>query len=325
MTADSRPAGRPDRGFAGEQVGVPAEGLPHAPGPRLLPAERLHPDPRRDRRWRLWLIAVAAVIVGVVLLLLAGRSLVTWYVNRDFTDIPATYELGAPDSLAIDSETADIRVVRDEAAQDVTLALVDHGSSTLPDPGTEVRAMVESAGSASSPALRVRQPRNASPVPWEASHHDLLLVIPTSMDLSLDLVTGVGDVDVDGEFARLAVTSDVGDVALRDIVAPEGVSVRAEVGDTRLQLAAAVPAGVEVTSEVGDIEVHLAPDASGDLDLVSEVGDIQVRVPGTAVRDVATTVEAGSADVSPGIDQPGSGSVGRLRATSSVGDVTISR
>ena len=296
----------------------------HHSGPRVEPARRLDPEPGRDRPWRVLLVVLASTTVVLMLASLGAWSLFAWNHQQSFSHVAATHGVGTPQSLSLSADVANVQVVRDAAAEEVSIALVPMGSTSLPAPGETARAEVSVAGTATDREVQVRQPRFNS-LPWENPHRDLLVVIPEDHVLALDLDTDVGDVELHGEFSELVVTADVGDVELVDITAPDGIQVRAEVGQVALTTAAAVPGGITVTNSVGDATVQLAPDASGDLEVTSDIGDVEVRLPGSARWSVDAASETGATDVAPEIVGADGQIAGHLTVRSSVGDVDVTR
>jgi len=296
----------------------------HYRGPRIEPARRLDPEPSRDRPWRVLLVVLASTAVVLMLASLGAWSLFAWNHQQSFSDVAATHGVGTPQSLSLSADVADVQVVRDAAAEEVSIALVPMGSTSLPAPEETARAEVSVTGTATDREVQVRQPRYNS-LPWQNPHRDLLVVIPEDHVLALDLDADVGDVELDGEFSELVVSADVGDVELVDITAPDGIEVRAEVGQVALTTAAAVPGGITVTNSVGDVSLQLAPEATGDVEVTADIGNAEVRLPGSARWSVDATSEAGSTDVAPEIVDADGQIAGHLTVRSSVGDVDVTR
>src|SRR5699024_5263464 len=187
-------------------------------------------------------------------------------------DIPAITELGTPDALTLSTGVANVQVMASPEVAVVTLALVEHGASSLPAPGTTVPARITQHGGAAAPVLDVRQPDGYGPVPWQDEHHDVLVLVPQGHRLALDLTSDVGDIRTEGEFSTLTLASSIGDVQL-DAVA-DSVTVRADVGAVRLQLADPAPTAVDVVAPVGSVDVSLPPDAEADVRIDAELGEV---------------------------------------------------
>lgn len=291
----------------------------------LEPARRLSPSPGRDRPWRVVLTVIAALVVALVMAVLIVTSVAGWAMNRSFSEVPAITELGRADTLTLTTDLADIRVVHSDQADEVTVALVPLGSTSLPPEGAEVRARIDVQGGPGSPVVSVHQPGTDGPIPWQSNYHDLLVVVPTGHPMDLDLTSNVGDIQAQGEFTSLTAASNVGDVLLTAISAPRGVHVRADVGDVELDLTDSVPAGVDVTSSVGDVEVRLAPDSTGDVTITTDIGDAILEAPGIGRWAVDATSETGDVRTDADLTEADGSLSGRLTVRANVGDVTITR
>lgn len=286
---------------------------------RLTPAA----DGSRALRW-------AVLLLGLVLVIGAAGSLatVTWaatVADGEYDDIPATYELGTPDSLAVGTEVLNITVVRDPEATQVTAALVEPGTTNLPAAGETVRARVTLGGTEADREVEVDMPRASHPVPWMTTQLDLLVVIPAEHELALEASTWVGDIEAEGAFTRVMARTSVGDVELRDVSVSEDVSVTSEIGDVDLSLADSVTGGIDVANSQGDTIVRLAPQAEGDLTVAASVGDVEVTAPGSGRYAVEAHSEIGETTVDPDLVTGDGEVLGTLTLGSSSGDVTVGR
>ena len=295
------------------------------PEPVYSPGRRLTPDPRRDRPWRMLTVLGGVLLAVVVVLSLVASTLVPWLLTKDLPMVPATQELGTPSSLTLTTDVADVTVVRDEAATQVEVSLVESGSLTPAAAGEQVRARITSEGTAQDPVLIVRQPAGGGPIPWVDETRDLLVVLPPDLAPDLDLTTDVGDVRADGAVGALRVTSSVGSVEVEDLTASGPVQVSANSGDVDLGLAAPAAQGVEVENSLGDVDVRLAPDAEGDVSVTADLGQVSVQVPGTARRTVDAQADAGEVQVDPSITGAAGESVGAITIRADLGDVAVQR
>lgn len=314
---------------------------PHAPRDRsgptrpetsgsstLEPGRRLSPSPGSDRPWRLLLTLLGAGVVVLLLLAMGTLSMSGWLAARSYTVVPATTELGTPDSLGLTSDLGDIHVEHSDQVDQVTLALVENGRTELPAEGDEARARIDLRGDAESSLVDVDQPDGPSAIPWEDQHRNLVLLIPAGHDLTLEITSSVGDVDADGAFSALSVAADVGDVQLDSVSAPGGLTVTSDVGDVEVEVAAPTPDAVEVTTSVGNIDLLLPEDAGGDVTARSDMGDIDVTAPGVTQWSITARTAIGEQNVDSSLtadDSTTEDSVGRLTAISEMGNVTISR
>lgn len=289
------------------------------------PARRLSPSPGPDRSWRVILTVLGALVMALVLAALVTSSVVSWAVNRGFTEVPSTTALGTPSSLTLTTDVADIRVVHSEQVSEVSVALVPSDATTLPPDDAQARAKVDVNGGDDAPIVEVRQPYSDGPVPWTSEVHDLLVVVPEGHGIDLDLTSNVGDIRAQGDFTSLSATSNVGEILLTAVGAPRGVHAASDIGNVELDLAGPVPGGVEVTSNVGDVEVRLAPEATGDLTITTDVGNATVEAPGTGRWSVDATSDVGDVQTDTDLRDAEGPISGRMTIRASVGDVTVTR
>lgn len=307
-------------------LGGPPQEQPPAPRVRVEPARRLSPDPRPDGPWRVLSAILGALVVVGVVVTMALASLVPWSLDRSLAEVPATRSAGSPASLQVTTDAADVRVQRSDQAQEVSISLVPSGSTVPPAADERVRADVRVTGTAQDPVLDISQGFQGSVLPWgDAGRRDVLIVIPSDLEIPVDLRTSVGDVDVDGGFASLTARSDAGMVRAADISAPGGVRLDSGVGGVQLAMASAEETAVDVRSPLGDVDVRLAPDATGALSISSDVGDVDVRVPGGARWEVEASSESGTSRIDPGVRASGAAAEGRMTISSGLGDVTVAR
>lgn len=289
------------------------------------PGRRLTPSPHRDRGWRTLITLLGAAVLVLALLALAAASVTGWWLGRGYDDVPATMELGTPDALTLSTGVGDVYVAASPEVAVVTLALVEEGATSVPAPGTTVRADITRNGGAAAPDLDVRQSDGYGPVPWQDEHHDVLVLIPQGHRLALDLTTGVGDIRTGGEFSTLALASSVGDVRLDGVSVADSATVRSDVGDVQLELDDPAPASVDVVASVGNVELRLPPDAEADVAIDAELGEVEVSLPGAARWDVEARTELGETRVEPDVTGAPGPVVGTLTVTSELGDLLITR
>ncbi|MFC5296871.1 MAG: DUF4097 family beta strand repeat-containing protein [Brachybacterium tyrofermentans] len=324
-------ASRPPHGPGAAPRPDPAPGPGSAAGPDsargsvLEPGRRLSPSPQGDRSWRLLITLLGAIVLLLLLLGLTAVSVSSWLTTRSFSEIPATTGLGTPSALELTNDLGDVHVLRSADVDEVTLAFVEEGSTTLPADGATAQASIDRTGGADAPSIAVRQPGGPAVIPWENDTRDLLLLVPNDLDLSLDLTSTVGDVDATGSFSSLAVASEVGDVRLASVAAPGGLTVTSDVGDVEVELEGPTPDAVEVTTSVGNADLLLPVDASGDVAVSSELGDVYLTAPGTTQWSVTASTELGERSVDPSFTARTGDEVGTLTVTSELGNVTVSR
>lgn len=291
----------------------------------LEPGRRLSPSPRGDRPLRLLLTLLGAAVLVLLLLGMGTLSVSSWLSARGYTMVPATTELGTPSSLSLSNDVGDVRVEHSTEVDQVTLALVESGATGLPPGGDQVRARLDRSGDGESAQVDVNQPDGPGAIPWQDVHRDLLLLVPSGHELALDITSTVGDVDAEGEFSALSVSSEVGDVRLAYITAPDGLTATSDVGDLEVELESPTPKAVDLSTSVGGIDLLLPMDAGGEMTARSELGYIDITAPGSGRWVVDARSELGDAQVDPSMSAGSGAAVGTLTATSEVGDVTIMR
>lgn len=270
----------------------------------LDPAHRLQPSPRRDRPWRILLPLLAGLVGLFLVAALATQTAVSWAQQDRYPPVTATHELGTPSSLELSSRFADVTVQRSADVDQVTLALVSPGSTTLPAAGATARAAVETRGSAEAVRASVREPGMAGPVPWQSEDRDVLVLVPEDLDLRLSVTTDLGDITASGRYTSLSARTDTGDVALDDIATSGAVTVK---------------------TSVGDIDLRMRPDTHSPLRVSAETGDVSIAVPGKRQYDVSSHASVGDEQIEPGVQAAPGAEASPISANADVGDVTITR
>lgn len=103
---------------------------------------------------------------------------------------------------------------------------------------------------------------------------DLLITVPR--DISLDIISNVGDVGVTDVQGNLRVRSDVGDVRLQDVVVVEECDVMTNVGGIDFRGRLPEREGeVLLQTDVGDIDVAVPAGSQFALDAETNVGEVQ--------------------------------------------------
>ncbi|GAA4524755.1 hypothetical protein GCM10023160_16780 [Brachybacterium paraconglomeratum] len=294
-------------------------------GRLLLPGERLIPSPGRDRPWRVLTVLLGASVVLLLVGGLAVASAANWAAGRGYTEIASTAGLGSPASLRLDSMMGTVQVLPSDDVDEVTLALVEPGATGLPSPqDTTPARLTQNTDSAGTTWVTVAQPQSTVGWPWDDRTRDVLLLVPSGLELSLGIDAGVGDVLVDGTFHALEVRADVGNVVLEPLSVSDTLTVSSEIGEVEIELESPAPAITEITAAVGNVSLQLPTDSSGALDIVSNLGDVSVTAPGTTRWQVDADSELGQVWVDPGV-AAGAGDDGTLSVTADLGDITIER
>jgi hypothetical protein len=296
-----------------------------APENRYDPPRRLVPSLERDRPWRRGVVLAGSAVMLLVVLVLAAATTATWWNGRQFAEVPATTALGTPASLQLTSRIGDVRVQPSEEVEQVTLSLVDPGTTVPAPAGQEVRARLERSGTDAAPTVTVSQPESFSAWPGADESRDVLVLVPAGHVLDLDLRSDVGDVVAAGDFGSLAVRSDVGDVHLGPVSASKELGISTDIGGIEAEIVSPGPAAVDVTSTLGDVSLQLPADASGPVGVVSELGDVRIALAGTSTWQVEIRAELGEVSVDPDLHGTGAEAVGTLTAVSETGDVTHTR
>ncbi|ATG53253.1 hypothetical protein CFK38_13205 [Brachybacterium vulturis] len=302
-----------------------AQAPPSAPAPLFIPGHRLPPSPDGDRRLRRATTLVGAAIVLLVVLGLALLSTATWLAGRGFTAVPAISELGSPAALTLTSGIGTVRVLPSGDVDELTLALVAPGATTLPAADAQVPARVTQTTGADRTTVEVRQPTRSFSPPWSDGTRDVLLLVPTGLELALAVHTDVGDVLVDGDLLSLDAHSTAGDLRLGPLSAPDGVSATTEAGNIDLELDSPAPATIELAAGVGDVDLLLPTDAAGQVSITTDLGDVEVAVPGTARWQIRAESQLGEVHTAPGLSDGAGEAVGTLTVDSELGTIDITR
>ena len=300
---------------------------PAVEGPLIEPGRRLVPSPGRDRPWRVATVLIGSLVVLLLVLALTAASVATWVSARGFAEIPAVAALGTPDSLEVTSTHGAVRVQPSPDVDEVTLALVAPGAVSLPAPAERVRARLTRGGTAAAPVIEVAQPQRFTGfgLPGLGGPRDLLLLIPSGHDPELAVHSSVGDLFVEGQFSALHLSTDVGDLDLGPVTAPEGLSARAGTGDVDLELGAPAPRTLDVRADVGDISVLLPTGASGRVSIAADVGDVEVTAPGGVRWQVEASSRTGSVELAPDLRAADGSQEATLTITTGHGDVLVTR
>src|SRR5699024_6311738 len=246
-------------------------------------------------------------IVLLVVLGLALASAATWLAGRGYGAVPATTGLGSPTALVLDLRVGDVRVLPSADVDELTLALVEPGETTLPAADEQVPARLSESRAGGRTELEVGQPSRTFDPPWSAGGREVLLLVPTDLELALEVRTRAGD------------------VRLGPLSAPDGVRASTGAGDVDLALVSPAPTAVDVTATTGDVDVLLPTDAGGRVAVTADVGDIEVAAPGTGRWRVRAESAVGEVRTDPGLEAGSGEGVGTLTVTSEVGSVDISR
>ncbi|NMA78546.1 MAG: DUF4097 domain-containing protein [Actinomycetales bacterium] len=293
--------------------------------PLLLPGQRMTPSPGRDRPWRVLTVLAGSAVVLLVLVSLSLATAATWMTSRGYGDVPATTTLGSPESLTLASDIGAITVVPSLEVEEVTVALVAPGSTTLPAPDETVRARITHDTGPQRTALTVSQPERFIGLPWTRTLLDVLLLVPEGHELALDVQADVGDVGIDGEFTSLSVRSDVGDLDIGPVSVAEELVANSAVGDVRVEVASPAPKTVDISAAVGGIDLGLPADADGDVGVRTELGDVRVAIPGTVSWRVSAESELGDVTIDPALTGRGDTGEGSLTVASELGSITVTR
>src|SRR5699024_7938400 len=208
---------------------------------------------------------------------------------------------------------------------ELTLALVEPGETTLPAADEQVPARLSESRAGGRTELEVGQPSRTLDPPWSAGGREVLLLVPTDLALALAARRRAGDVQAGGEFTALEVHSDAGDLRLGPLSAPDGVRASTGAGDVDLELVSPAPTAVDVTATTGDVDVLLPTDAGGRVAVTADVGDIEVAAPGTGRWRVRAESAVGEVRADPGREAGSGERVGTLTVTSEVESVDIRR
>lgn len=103
---------------------------------------------------------------------------------------------------------------------------------------------------------------------------DLLITVPRQM--ALQLVTGVGSIQVEGTQGDATIRADVGRVVLTDVLPVGKLEVQSRVATIELNGRLAPKAIYQVTSDIGGISLHVPGESSFSIDARSDIGKVSV-------------------------------------------------
>ena len=238
---------------------------------------------------------------------------------------------------------------------DIHITQTDSTSATVRVTGERKgqEIAVETDDSPSGTRLEVVQPNGSGG--WAMRGGPLQIDVEVPRDTVAEIVTGSGDLVIDGTLGELALRSGSGDVRVAAVAG--SLRVQSASGDIRV---GAIEGDVSLTTASGDVEIEsiggslhgrsasgdieigdLSGDgratsasgditigsASADLSLQSVSGDIEVGVPG-GMRvwfDLSSTSGDTVSELEPGGDNDDAGSSSAIKATTMSGDIRIRR
>lgn len=273
-----------------------------------MPTTQLPPSPLpegtgRDRTMRRLLVIIALACLVLAVGGLAARSIASGMEQSRFSEVPAVLPVGTPSSLEVTSSVSDVTVRESDEVDQVTLALVDPGTDTVPSDPAPVKARWDRSSQHGSLRVDVQRPRLSATTSWfDDDQRDLLVLVPKAdaEGLSLSVAVDVGDVSAQGSLAGLDLRSTTGDIDA-DVVSAKG--------------------SVAARTDIGDIDLALGEGGAKEVSARTTTGDVSVAVPCCETWEVDARADQGSTDVDAGIR--GEGSV--LRARTDIGDISISR
>ncbi len=101
---------------------------------------------------------------------------------------------------------------------------------------------------------------------------DLEITVPQQTDLKLQL--DVADVEVEGVEGQVDISTDVGQVELKEVVVRDSLKVRTDVARIRFEGVLGEGVRCDIRSDVGDIALTLPADSSFEIDAESNVGAV---------------------------------------------------
>lgn len=268
-----------------------------------LPPRPLSEGTGRDRTMRRVLVILAVVCLVLTAGGLAARSIAAGVEQSRFPEAPAVLAAGAPSSLEVTSSVSDVTVRVSDEVDQVTLALVEQGTETVPADPAPVRARWVRSMHDGTLRVDVQRPRLKTTSSWiDDEQRDLLVLVPPSAapDLSLAVKVDVGDLSAQGALAGLDLRTITGDIDADGVSAHGSVAARTDVGDIDLALDEAGAQGVTARTTTGDVSVSL---------------------PCCETWSVDARAQEGSTDVDAGIRGEGA----PLSVRTDIGEVSVSR
>lgn len=315
MTTPTTPPSAPGPGAApyGAAAGVdagpaaaPAAAPPPPAGPTDPPAAQwAPPPPHREPSAASRVIAILAIVAGAVILLgtVASAAVSTVFATaaqRDETHVLSPAELAGVDEL-------DLEVGRGSLT--VEFAAVREAELTVR--GTQSTA--DWTLRADGGTLQVVSPREwFGPMLWGGSAGDARLTLPADLqdgDLSALVELSAGQLDMDGEFARLDLEVSAGRLTVAG--AADEVTADMSAGSATLDLAGVDTADLSVSA--GGMVADLTGPQPDSILVDISAGSVDLTVPRGDYR-ITSDVSAGAFD-----DR-----IGSTSASDSTVDVTVS-
>ncbi|MBK0330623.1 DUF4097 family beta strand repeat protein [Brachybacterium sp. MASK1Z-5] len=273
-----------------------------------MPTAQLPPRPLpegtgRDRTMRRVLVLLAVVCLVLTAGGLAARSIAAGIEQSRFPEAPAVLAVGSPSSLEVTSSVSDVTVRVSDEVDQVTLALVEQGTDTVPADPAPVKARWVRSTHDGTLRVDVQRPRLEATSNWfDDEDRDLLVLVPPDIapDLSLAVKADVGNLSAQGALAGLDLRTRTGDVDADGVSASGSVAAR---------------------TDIGDIDLALDEDGAHEVSARTTTGDVSIALPCCETWDVDARSEEGSTDVDAGIRGEGAA----LRARTDIGDVSVTR
>jgi hypothetical protein len=231
-----------------------------------------------------------------------------------------TFDLDAIETVAMRLGSADVEVVSKDVSE-ATFVIKKTFKATDEDRGKELLGEEHLVFKQEGSTLLIeRKDKKRTTVLFSKAYISLDITATLPADVTLDLMTGSGDLDIDARTAPVKIRTGSGDVIMD--AAGEGFEARSGSGDVRLD-----SAGGDVSFSTGSGDIY-AGDIEGDGKMSTGSGDISIDLikgdlsAGTGSGDVVIDASEGTAVVKTGSgDVSFGGHTGSAEVYTSSGEV----
>lgn len=138
---------------------------------------------------------------------------------------------------------------------------------------------------------------------------NVTLRIPRSVN-SIKLTSRVGDIEIESQTAALILSSDVGDISIRNSELLGGTAITSAVGEA--DISGTVSGEIQISTDVGDVNMEVAPQAGSKVSIDTEIGSVDLSLGSGSWRVTKNGKE---------VAQSGDGSGALFEVETSIGEV----
>ncbi|MBN1566041.1 MAG: hypothetical protein JXA10_19535 [Anaerolineae bacterium] len=227
------------------------------------------------------------------------------------------FPAGDPPQVVIRGGVGDVTIRAGGEDVNITVEYTETAYSTSESGAKNELKDIKVSAEQEGDTLRISTAQNDDNTSLRLNRVDLLITVPD--EIALDVYLGTGDIRIEGIRAagQLRAHTMIGDAALTDVIAPEGMDIQARAGSVTFAGKIGAEGDYELLAGVGTMIVQLPTDTNARLAVQTLFGGITVE--GLDVVDT-TEQEQGSGSSLRGV----LGQNGRpLTITNHMGDIRI--